>query len=467
MEKLRWGKGELSSFLLLKTKSFFEGPQNLALFTIVFALSSVLIAMRVDPLMHIFDEWYHWGIVDFFINGLWTAPLEKWPLDQPVENSNLGAVALRPDVLFHIIMGPPVMFLSNFLNLETQVLLMRGLNIILHVSWILVALAALRNFGFSKFATGVSLWIYFAIPITTTLASTFNSDNLALLLLAISFYNLSKFATEKSSVSLILATSFAALTLLVKINIGILAVFLLVATLVFEFVREKSRREMFINLLRQAKNLPFLVLWLLLTVAVTGYQYLRTLVIFGSVRQDCATALGHENCLNYPVYATYYELHKAQDIQASIGNFVSYFFTRWIPSYSGSSIWTDQPLGEATSVAQGTATLIYLIFFVGGLVFAIALASRGENKSHLGILTLGATLYLATLVSQNYQTYLGTGTSGAHQFRYVIPLIIPYIAVITREVQNRIENSPFRLFGVLGAWAIFAYGLLAGGISSY
>jgi hypothetical protein len=136
----------------------------------------------------------------------------------------------------------------------------------------------------------------------------------------------------------------------------------------------------------------------------------------------------------YPVFEAYYNLREAREpIDQSLGGAIRYFFDVWVFAYSNSANWTVTPLGEFSENANDLRGL-FLILLVPAIGFIMI--SLVDRRLEINTLVLGSLIYLAILFSSNYSLYSEVGVAGAHQFRYLLQIWLPLLALSGMGIQK-------------------------------
>ncbi|MCK9540297.1 hypothetical protein [Dokdonella sp.] len=404
--------------------------RNKALFLILtafFLVSCCLAATKDFPA--VFDEGYHFALIDFY-----SGKVSPFISTQPEELAMVGDATRLSSYLSHFFLGVPLWLTKIFTDdMFTQIVVLRFIN----VAAVMVALLLFYRFlvrlvGSNKIAS-VAIGIYCLIPVTSQLSSTINYDNWILLCFSVTCLIVQRLYTQvlrdnKISFNLVvLLVSVLGVSSLVKYTFLPIAVAIIAVILFFVVVRFIKRRPIKWSVAPVRRIiLPILVL-----LAVTGLvaeRYGYNLYAYGSPQPDCAAVQPLEVCLQYGPWARNYALATIAETKEFTGvSLPSYVVHLWLPistqglSYFGSN---DTMVSLSLMVRDSIGVVISV------LVLGVFVAFLRNNRQFMYIMLISVSgVFIITLVNYNYAEYMRFHEPIAIQGRYLLPLLIPVMAL--------------------------------------
>lgn len=386
-----------------------------------------------------FDEDFHFGIIKIYAEQ-WSPFLQG----QPAGADAYGAVARDPSYLFHYLMSFPYRLVELFTQDEAAlVIMLRIINLAFFVSGLLLFRKLLTSHLLvSRALSNIIIAIFTLIPIAPHLAATINYDNLFFLLLPMLFFIVQRMLSgfNNRQIDLVGFAMFVVLCFVLALIkyaslpiLAGLAFFMLVRYFyVFRGDATKTRQA----LRRSAKAVPRkLVIALGITLIVTSglffQRYGLNLIEYGAVVPDCGKVLSTERCLEYGPWARNYYLK--QEPNTATDTSPSAFMSEWLEGMHHRSFFTLAGVGNDFDTKMQLpvpATAASLFATLGGLCAIIYLRRIFAGRQLLLAITVATLLYVAVLWLQLYGSYVATGEPLAINGRYLLPLLIPFGAVI-------------------------------------
>lgn len=411
---------------------------------VLFLFQTIWIALSaVYPML--FDEEYHLGVIDIYSH------LDSpFITNQPPEAAFHGDITRYGSYLFHYLMSVPYSVISHFTNdLQTVVILMRLICIGFVVGGLLVFRKFLLRAGITKSLTHLAIGIFTLIPLVPFATSQISYDSLAFLLVATIFY-LAIRAIERSKhhiIWLMLLLSISALSSLVKFTI--LPIAFSSVLFVGVILLRRHGKKIGPILLCEYKKLakPLLIVLSLLFIFSLGMfseRYGVNIVQYHAIEPKCDRIHSTEVCIQYAVWRRDISWKQSNDaIGLKRDDPILYTATYWAPHIfsdffvTGAFVYDhDQPLQihylpTTMQAAAGNMVLLYgsLTMLILATVALITTWRKLPNRKLRYLILLTTLIYATSLWVRNYSDYLNIGTGTAAQGRYLIPLMIPILAV--------------------------------------
>src|ERR1035438_773805 len=159
-----------------KFSSFLESNWLTIIILLIFAAEASWLALTSRFPMA-FDEGYHFNLIQFFshrFNPIVTS--------QPSSTYALGAIVHNPSFLYHYLLSFPYRLIAHFTSsIETQVILLRFINIGLAITSLLIMKKILSRLGLPYILVNILLLVFALTPLVTALSAQINYDNLLIL----------------------------------------------------------------------------------------------------------------------------------------------------------------------------------------------------------------------------------------------------------------------------------------------
>jgi hypothetical protein len=439
-----------------------------------FALEALWVAFSaVYPMA--FDEEFHLGIIKIYSEH-WLPFLTE----QPANADMYGALATDPSYLYHYLMSFPYRLIALITDSQAaQVIFLRILNIGLFGLGLVLFRKVLLRAKTSPVLTHTAILLLVLIPIVPLLAGQINYDNALLPMLA--WICLLVFSlTEQIQARKVNMQTIALLVIVVLLTSLIKYAFLPMAVAVglflvvigFRAYRGKwkqlqaSLRSSYRKLGQRAK------VWLFVGLAVSGglfiQRYGMNAVNYGTPLPDCSAVIGVDACMSYGPWARNF-LYEADPTRPEVSSNPVAFTWTWLQGLhyrlffmitgpSGSYVnYPPAPLPSAAAIVIGLFGVLALLFYWRQTLL---------GRPFLIFLLFLSALYVASLWYENYTGFLETDEPVAINGRYLVPVLLPMVAVFGRALVVAFRQWPaaLRTWAVLGAIALF---LQAGGVFSF
>ena len=450
---------------VLSSRQFFYG---VIVFLVLEALWIVFSAAYPLP----FDEEFHYGLVQLY--GQHWLP---WVSDQPPGPAVLDAVTRDVSVLYYYVMSFPYRLFHLFTdNQAALVILLRLINVGLFVWGVALFRKVLLRAKLSPALTNTALAVFVLIPIVPQLAAHINYDNVELLLVA--WLCLLVADTVDGFKKRQLAVRSLCLMLLVCAVIGLVkfkALPLVLGAVIFElFYIYRTFGLSWQQWLRAVRKgwqplsqrfkIGFLVGFILLFGLVIQ-RYGVNLVEYQSLKPQCDVVLGEERCMGYGPWA---RNHLLEDVVGDVAERPIAFTATWLYSlhyrlfFAISGVTNNYQNFLPTPLPSAA----FVVIVVSGLV-ALALYWRRVFKGNM-LLVFFAVLtavYVATLWIDNYSQYLQTGQPVAINGRYLLLVMLPFVAIAGHALSRALKPWPALKAGA-ATLAILLF-LQGGGVFSF
>lgn len=439
-----------------------------------FALESLWIAFSAAYPMA-FDEEFHFGIIKIYSEH-WLPFLTE----QPANADMYGALATDPSYLYHYVMSFPYRLIALITdNQAAQVILLRLINIGLFGLGLVLFRKVLLKIKTPPMLTHTALLLLVLIPIVPLLAGQINYDNVLLPMLAwiclLVFALTEQIQARKVHLqTLVLLIIAILLTSLVKYAFlpMAVAVGLYLAVIGFRAYRGKWRqlqaslRSSHDKLGQRAKVL--LLVGLVVSGGLFVQRYGMNVVNYGTPLPDCSAVIGVDACMSYSPWARNF-LYEADKVNKDVDPNPLAFTWTWLQGLhyrlffmitgpDGSYVnYPPAPLPSATAIVIGLFGLTALLFYWRQVLL---------GRPFLIFLLFLSLLYVASLWYENYTGFLETGEPVAINGRYLVPVLLPMVAVFGRALVVAFEKWPAaaRTWAAVGAIVLF---LQAGGVFSF
>jgi hypothetical protein len=422
-----------------------------------------------------FDESFHMGIIQIYSRQL-SPILMSTPLP------GYGGLANDPSYLFHYLMSFPYRLISSMTHEPNlQVISMRFLNIALFAAGLVGYRKLLLRFTISPALIHFSLLMLVLLPVTPFLAAHINYDNLIFLLTPINLWfvlncvkSIEKGSLNARDISIVII--LGALTSLVKyayLPIYVACLAYIVGVWLWSSHRKKVIDSALASFRALSRGMLIgLTVAFIVSSGLFLQRYAVNLIQFHRIQPDCAQVEPLSSCLRYGPWARDYGLAAIANSSTSRPEHMS--LPEFIPSWVGTFIYklyfainydfreySPMPLPIATAhVVSGVGLVLSLVFC----------RSIWRQNRHLALFVLISLVYLLSLLSVNYPTYLRLDKAVAVNGRYLMPFL-PFMFVILalsyRELLTRIWRRYLATAKVALAIAVTFLALQGGGAMTY
>lgn len=377
-----------------------------------------------------FDELYHFTLIQNYSHAF--SPII---VTQPSELAVAGDITRLASYLSHYLLSFPLRATQLLTDdVAMQVLVLRFINI----AFVVGALVLFRYFLIRLTKSGMlsngAIALFCILPVTSLLAAHINYDNLlllifaALLVLAQSILTLLNEKRELALSHVLVFGSVCLLGCLVKITFIPIAV-VAVATVGTVLIRKGAWK--WVGVSRSGRAAYGLIGASLLLIASTGLFIERigvNLATYGSAQPDCSAVQPVNVCSQYGPWARNHGLEQAAATDTSFeGSSVEGYVTNiWVPlmirglgGVDSSGIVPEIPKPVLIGLIGITAVL-----FAG----MIAMLLRRKDLT-LVMVGIAIIVYMIALLQRNYSEFMNLHEIVAVQGRYIVPFIIPVVAI--------------------------------------
>ena len=409
---------------------------------VVFCLHTLWIIFSSNLLPY--DEYYHLGIIKIYATQ-WSPVLQS----QPAEASLYGDITRLPSYLYHYLMSFPYRFFELFTQDQTTIyILLRLLNLAMVVGGIILFKKLFLKAGISRAVTNLTAAVFALTPIVVILSAQSNYDNLMFLLtpvfLLIAYKLVTKPPTLKDGLNLL---SIGMIASLVKnsflVIFGVVGLYVLIHIVV---KYHKTIPKILRGSVASAKWLSILaVVFFVLSSGLFVERYGVNEIKYHKIVVECDQVQPIEVCEKYTVWRRNQNALKLRPYTPlPYGGAVS-FTKHWVKTVSRgyfavyANIIPDQPVGEDPYGAYEFKPLLKVPVRAGVIMLGFGLAAVilqlpalwRKNKLNQITLLSGPALIVALWLF-NYTFYIEYGKAYAIQSRYILPLLLPMIAVIAQ-----------------------------------
>ncbi|TAH36287.1 hypothetical protein EYC59_01255 [Candidatus Saccharibacteria bacterium] len=442
----------------------------------VFVLQALWIALTA-AYSAAFDEYFHLGIIRLYADQ-WSPLLGS----QPPGSAIYGAVARDPSYLYQYLLSFPYRLVAHVTDsLAAQVVSLRLVDIAIFGVGLVVWRKVLLLAKLSKPVVHALLLFFVLIPATSFLAGQLNYDNLFFTFIAVSFYfaiRLVRHIREKRalppvltlvSLSVVLLGSLVKYAFLpIALTLGVYVLVVILRTFGWH------PRLLWAEVKRLAGGLrgPAAVaacLLFLVSFGLFAERYAVNAVRYHTPVPDCDAVLEQDDCRAYAPFGrnlSYKEIGYKDYLKTHDKLTYPDTWARGMMRSLYFSVGPEQlnyPPGEPLRVAFVTAWLL-VGFGLACIVLRLKMLWRKGTAFRLFLIV--PIVYIGILFAQNLSDYLSLGVPVAMNGRYLLPVLLPLMALAAVAAQDIFRKVPLGYkLGVLGVLLVLT--LNGGGITPY
>ncbi|HUD10253.1 MAG TPA: hypothetical protein VMR28_01120 [Candidatus Saccharimonadales bacterium] len=455
------------------------GSSGFFWFTLVFFVLQALwlVFSAVYPMA--FDENFHFGIIKIYSHHVL-----PFLTQQPAGANPYGPVVHDPSYFYQYLMSFPYRIIALFTKDQTiQIIFLRIINVALFAAALVVFRKVLLRAKVSSALTNVSILLFILIPVVPLLAAEINYDNLVILFVAWNCLVMERIVTgiQTKRIPLKELALLLVLGLLGSIvKYAFLPIFaasvLIVLVLLWWTFRGRSRSsaqsfwKTLIKSYRQFSRLTRIAILgaVVISLGLFSQRYVVNLASYKSAIPRCDKVLSTDACMSYGPFARNYvdAEYKNHDFKIQPLHYISaWFYGTWFRLFFAinGDVVTPATATYETISPLPLPSIPAIVIVSGGLLTVILLWRKLFRNDW--ILIFFATLelfYIAALFIDDYIGYIYTGQPVAINGRYLIPALLPGIAIMARALQLALKRWP-RLKLSLAGVAIVLF-LQGGGI---
>jgi hypothetical protein len=456
---------------ILSSPAFFWGV--LAFFILE---SLWLVFSAVYPMA--FDEGLHFGIIKIYSHH-WLPFLSG----QPAGADQYGAVARDPSYLYHYLMSFPYRLIALFTKDQTiQVIWLRLINVGLFTYALILLRRFLLHTKVSRALTNVCLLLFVLIPIVPLLAAEINYDNLTMVLVAWMCLLVERIlaAIKKRNIALrdisllIILCLLGSIVKYAVLPMAAACVVILLAAVSFGFGNDF--KDIWRAVLKNYRTIGmltkvYLVVLFVVSLGLFSQRYLLNFVAYKTPFPRCDRVLSVDECMSYSSWARGYTdmQDKSSDFKPHILNYAQIWsYGMWYRLFFGVNGNVEQPAWARYEtfapmpLPSWTAVVIFAVSTV--LVVRWWRKLFWDNWLFCFVLLMGA-LYIAALFIDNFSSYAHTGQPVAINGRYLLPVLLPLIAIAARAWELTLrKRETTKVF--VGGFVILLF-LQGGGVLTF
>jgi hypothetical protein len=440
---------------------------------IFFVLEALWIALTGRyPLA--FDEAFHLGIIQIYAHHL-----SPFFTHQPPNADQYGAVFRDPSYLYQYLMSFPYRLITIWTHDQTiEVVLLRLINIALFATCLPLFRKVLRAAGLSKSLVNVLFLAFIFVPVVPLMAAQINYDNLLMPLVAWALLLTIRFAQDLKEHNrinaLVLGKLLVVCMLASLVQYEFLPIFLAIVVysvvLLYKKMRQHTKpwgsfRRSY-RLLANSARLTLLVV-LVLSGILFLQRYGVNAISYKSPVPDCSKVLNMQRCTSYPPWNRNYlaSLTKGDVTRSPVTFTADWFYGMWLRSYFA--------VGPSTTGYQTHGPLLLpgigvIVLASGGLLLFLGYSKRifrHYNGYVLWLFLIVLASYLSILWLDEYRSFLQTGQAVAINGRYLVPLLLPMMALFATGYAELLRGKP-RVKVVVAGLAVLCL-VWGGGIFTY
>lgn len=398
-----------------------------------------------------FDEDFHFGVIKLYAHHI-----SPFLSHQPDNADAFGAIFRDPSYLYHYLLSFPYRLITVFTKDQTiQIIMLRIINIGLFTSSLPLFKKLLMYCDLSSGVSNLILSLFILVPIVPLLAAQINYDNLLIPLVALSLILAYKFATElrsKHHINPIILFELIIICLLSSlVQYEFLPIFFAIIIFVGIVLYKTPRHHLKLldSFLRNykvlAKRARLALVFIIVICSVLFVQrYGVNAVSYKSPLPDCRKVLNVQRCSAYgPWVRNYIDAQYKQNFNRS----PVWFTGKWIHDLWLRSFFT---LAGVTNDFETRGPLMVpsisaIVILSSGIILLLTYSKQIYKKYNhviLGLFTLAIILYGAVLWIDGYRDYLATGQPVALNGRYLLPLLVPVMAIFTLAYVEFFRHYP-------------------------
>jgi len=455
---------------------FISSPRFFVGVLVFFVFESVWIGFSA-AYPQAFDENFHFGLIQVYSHH-WLPFLSG----QPPNANAYGAVARDPSYLYHYLMSFPYRVIELFTHKEIrQIIVLRFINIIFVFIALILFKKILKRVGISNALANTIILLFALIPIVPQLSAQINYDNLLLPLVAwtalLTFDLVDQIKKGTPSIKTLL-TLFIVCVFASLVKYAFLPIFLgyglFLIILVFRRYRH-NLKSFFTQLWASWVKRSLLVKSLLLVLLVISLGMFMqrdgvNVIRYHSIAPNCSKVLTVGQCSSYSPWEFNYQQHQYIEHQKSSGvnGGPLYYATQWIYwMWYRLFFAVNGPVSSFTNyppLPLPSAAAIFL--FVTGVILFIKYRKKiFSNNDYLTMLFFVSIFYVLVLFIQGYASYHYTDVLENMNGRYLLPVIILFVAVFGKAFSIWLKNS--EKIKIVMVCVILALFLQGGGLLTF
>lgn len=393
----------------------------------------------------LFDESYHSGLIKLYAQQ-WSPFINN----QTVSADIYGDVMHYPSFLYHYLMSFPYRLISQFASSEmVQVVSLRLINVAMVATGLWVFRKVLLQLKLSPGLSNLVILLFSLLPIVPMLAGQISYDNLLFLLTAASLYYALRLVNARQ-------VDFLALTLWLSVSLAasmvkytFLPVFAAEAGFLVIYLLRVHGRALLIEL---AASFVTTKRWvqvaalagLVLMGGLYGARYGTNMVRYHTATPDCGQVLSVSRCMAYGPWGRN-EILAKQATKTGVLSSPIHFSANWLKVMYDDFFrvamnrFPDNQAEYSTilPIVRLAATLVVLI---GAVTVVYRWRDLHSSPAMYLVLTIAIT-YVSVLWLHNYQDFLHTGEWVGTQGRYLLPLVLPVVAVFAFTLSKSLHDK--------------------------
>ena len=420
----------------------------------LFLAQAVLLACTEVKTM-LFDEAFHFRIIDFYTNQL-----TPFVSNQAIDTANVGDLTRNTSYLYHYLMSFPARAMES-LGFEAfnnwSMLVMRLINIAIFTVGLFFSRKVLQEIGFGKAVCNLSVLLIAMLPNTIYLAATVNYDSLFTLVV---FVHLLYFVRILKAVRKGVSPEFySILMFLISAMVGSLTkyaflpiVFISTTLIIIGLVakrRKTFKLTYFRGFLPKGKKYPIIIVSVVAAVlfGLSLERYGGNIVTYGTPLPDCAKVQSVQFCSKWaPWQRNYTQDETRADRPFGEKSLVYFIGTEWWKYMQDGMLLVGSPTNQGVKLKEANSFALWVIGIVAPIVIGLFLFSIWAIRHRLVLfVSLIAIFYCAMLILTSYGNYINTNyvLVAGIQFRYII-WIAPFVLAVAISALAVLANKLYR-----------------------
>jgi hypothetical protein len=450
---------------MLRSQRFFVGAM------VFFVFESLWIAFSARY-PQAFDEQFHFGLIRFYSHH-WS----PFITNAPPSTYSFGAIVRDPSYFYHYLMSFPYRLIALFVHAQAaQVIILRLIDVLFFGFGLHVFYKLLLRAKISRPLANVSIWIMVLIPIVPQLAAQINYDDLVFPLVALTcwltFDVYDALREKRVDVrNVLLLLSLCLLSSIVKY--AYLPIFVAVCVFVLGsawYVFRKELKDLWRafaeGFFKLSKMLRVgLLALVLLSAGLFSQRYVVNMIDYHNPVPDCGQVLTVKDCLNYGPWNRNYNDAQKKSVAAPknpikfTGEWFFGMYYRLFFAINGNyANYFPLPVPSLAAI---------ILTFSAAFVLALEWRRVLRGNAFLVFFLLVSVFYCGALWLDNYKDYVSTGQPVAINGRYLLPVLLPFSAVLGRAFSLALRRRSLRVAKPIVAFAVLVMFVAGGGIFTF
>lgn len=417
-----------------------------------------------------FDEQFHFGLIKFYSHH-WLPFISN----EPSSMYSFGAITRDPSYLYHYLMSFPYRLIALVFHAQAaQVIILRLIDVAMFAFGLVWFRRVLLRAKASQAFTNVSLLIVTLIPIVPQLAAQINYDDLLFPLTALTCWlvfdvydALKERRVDMRKVLLLLGLCLSA-SLVKYAYLPIFAAtgFFVLVVALRTFGWKELWRAIGVGFMKLSRGARIgLLAFVIVASGLFVQRYGVNVVKYHDPIPDCGQVLTVQDCLNYGPWNRNYNDAQKKPSTASknpikyTGEWFFGLYYRLFFAINGNYVnYFPLPLPSLAAI---------ILTFASALVLALEWRRLFKGNMLLVFLLFMTVCYCGALWLDNYKDFVKTGQPVAINGRYLLPVLLPFAAVLGRAFSLALRRRSWRVAKPVVAFAVLVMFVAGGGIFTF